>query len=73
MTMFVQMNDDNGMQHLPNALDGAKAVLSSIAWPMMASAVIVLTTLALNLFLAASCSVFDELHQKLRAHLNFLF
>lgn len=64
LTMFVQMTGDNGMQDIPFALGQAGVVLNGFGWPMMASGVIILTILALNLFLAVCCSVFDEVHDK---------
>eukprot|EP01048_Picozoa_sp_COSAG05_P007046 COSAG05_NODE_484_length_9355_cov_5.704840_3_plen_2541_part_01 len=65
LTMFVQMTGDNGMQDVPLALVGANVALSGSAWMTMATAVGVLTILALNLFLAVCCSVFDAVHDKI--------
>ena len=59
LTIFVQMTGDNKMQAIPNALIGTNVALNDVAWALMATAKIVLTIIALNLFLAVCCSVFD--------------
>eukprot|EP01047_Picozoa_sp_COSAG01_P004837 COSAG01_NODE_161_length_23642_cov_713.337000_6_plen_671_part_00 len=64
LTFFVQMTADNGMHDLAFAIEDADLTLASIAWPLMLSGVIVLTILALNLFLAVCCSVFDDVYDK---------
>ena len=65
LTMFVQMTGDNGMQDVPFALENAGVSLSSAGWFTMATATAVLTILALNLFLAVCCSVFDGVMDKI--------
>ena len=67
LTMFVQMTGDNGMQDIPFALVNAKVSLSGAGWLVMATATAVLTTLALNLFLAVCCSVFDGVMDKIES------
>ena len=63
LTIFVQMTGDNGMQDIPFALQETGAVLSGASWFTMMTAVLVLTLLALNLFLAVCCAIFDEVHE----------
>eukprot|EP01046_Picozoa_sp_COSAG06_P024740 COSAG06_NODE_2035_length_7776_cov_4.018106_3_plen_876_part_00 len=63
LTIFVQMTGDNGMQDIPFALEESGAVLNGAAWFMMMTAVLVLTLLALNLFLAVCCAIFDDVHE----------
>ncbi len=65
LTMFVQMTGDNGMQDIPFALENAGVNMSLAGWVVMSTAVIVLTTTALNLFLAVCCSVFDDVMGKI--------
>lgn len=65
LTMFVQMTGDNGMQDVPFALEDAGVNMSLAGWIIMSTAVIVLTTTALNLFLAVCCSVFDDVMGKI--------
>ena len=63
LTIFVQMTGDNGMQDIPFALAETGAVLSGTSWFLMMTAVLVLTLLALNLFLAVCCAIFDDVHE----------
>ena len=65
LTMFVQMTGDNGMQDIPFAIEGNGVSMALAGWIIMATAVIVLTTTALNLFLAVCCSVFDDVMGKI--------
>ena len=67
LTMFVQMTGDNGMQDIPFALQRSGVALSGLGWSLMLAAVLVLTLLALNLFLAVCCAVFDDVHEKIFA------
>eukprot|EP01046_Picozoa_sp_COSAG06_P000706 COSAG06_NODE_20_length_33882_cov_18.856969_18_plen_2148_part_00 len=64
LTMFVQMTGDGGMQDIPFALERAGAVMGDFGWTLMMAAVLVLTLLALNLFLAVCCAVFDDVHEE---------
>jgi hypothetical protein len=64
LTMFVQMTGDGGMHDVPFALENAGATLGTFGWTLMMTAVLVLTLLALNLFLAVCCSVFDDVHEQ---------
>jgi hypothetical protein len=65
--MFVQMTGDNGMQDIPFALERSGVALSGLGWMLMLAAVLVLTLLALNLFLAVCCAVFDDVHEQIFA------
>lgn len=64
LTMFVQMTGDGGMQDIPLALEHAGVVMGGFGWTLMMVAQLVLTLLALNLFLAVCCAVFDDVHEK---------
>ena len=70
LTMFVQMTGDGGMQDIAFALEDSQAVLSNISWLLMMTAVLILTLLALNLFLAVCCSAFDDVHDKLTSKMQ---
>ena len=70
LTMFVQMTGDGGMQDIAFALEDSQAVLSNISWLLMMTAVLILTLLALNLFLAVCCSAFDDVHEKLTSKMQ---
>lgn len=61
-TMFILMTGDNGMQDIPNAMWEADTTSQWLAWPMFATAAVMLTLILLNLFLAICCSVFEEIH-----------
>ena len=65
LTMFVQMTGDNGMQDIPFVLEDQNVSLSWFGWILMMVAVMVLTLLALNLFLAVCCAVFDDVHDQI--------
>ena len=62
------MTGDGGMQDIPFALENSNATLNSFSWILMMTAVMVLTLLALNLFLAVCCSVFDDVHEEVSTH-----
>ena len=64
LTMFVQMTGDGGMQDIPFALEHAGVVTGEFGWILMMLAQLVLTILAMNLFLAVSCAVFDDVHEQ---------
>ena len=64
LTMFVQMTGDGGMQDIPFALEHAGAVMGEFGWILMMVAQLVLTILAMNLFLAVCCAVFDDVHEQ---------
>lgn len=65
LTMFVEMTGDNGMQDIPFAIEDNGVSMALAGWIIMATAVVVLTTTALNLFLAVCCSVFDDVMGKI--------
>jgi hypothetical protein len=70
LTMFVQMTGDGGMQDIAFALEDSQAILSQTSWLLMMTAVLILTLLALNLFLAVCCSAFDDVHDHINSKMQ---
>ena len=65
MCRFILMTGDNGMQDIPNAMFTVDASSNWLAWPVFFAASFALTLVALNLFLAICCSVFEDIHAAL--------